>query len=70
MDLFINERVMYKDSKGTVKYIGELKERKTNSVYVGVEWDDEHIGKHKGVVDGYRYFTCDENKSGSLINVK
>lgn len=41
---------------GTIKYVGPVDG--TQGVWYGVEWDDPKRGKHDGVKDGHRYFTC------------
>lgn len=39
---------------GVVRYIGPI--LGTESIWVGVEWDDSSRGKHDGIHDGIRYF--------------
>jgi dynactin complex subunit len=41
---------------GTIRYVGEVDG--TNGVWLGVEWDDRNRGKHDGIKDGKRYFSC------------
>lgn len=41
---------------GTIKYIGRV--TGTDGLWYGVEWDDPTRGRHDGVKDGKRYFTC------------
>ena len=41
---------------GTIRYVGEVEG--TSGVWLGVEWDDSNRGKHDGIKDGKRYFTC------------
>lgn len=41
---------------GTVRYIGNVDN--TTGTWLGVEWDDPQRGKHDGLKDGRRYFTC------------
>lgn len=64
-DLAIGDRVRDKDgSRGTVRYLGPVATSKSaDTVYAGIEWDDEGRGKNDGSVtadDGttVRYFTC------------
>ncbi|KAJ7632998.1 hypothetical protein FB45DRAFT_914126 [Roridomyces roridus] len=52
-------------STGTVKFVGEV--QNTSGIWLGVEWDDSKRGKHDGVKDGIRYFTCRIPNSGSFI---
>jgi dynactin complex subunit len=44
------------DHTGTVRFVGEV--NNTSGFWLGVEWDDPKRGKHDGVKDGKRYFTC------------
>lgn len=41
---------------GTVRYVGEVDG--THGTWLGVEWDDQDRGKHDGIKDGKRYFSC------------
>lgn len=41
---------------GTVRYVGEVDG--THGTWLGVEWDDQGRGKHDGIKDGKRYFSC------------
>jgi tubulin-specific chaperone E len=41
---------------GTIRYVGEVDG--TSGVWLGVEWDDQNRGKHDGIKDGKRYFSC------------
>ncbi|KAG6862063.1 hypothetical protein C0995_007193 [Termitomyces sp. Mi166 len=50
---------------GTVKYTGPVEG--TSGTWLGIEWDDHARGKHDGVKDGKRYFTCRVQNSGSFI---
>lgn len=49
-------RIRHSGSNGTIRYIGPVDN--TTGTWLGVEWDDPHRGKHDGVRDGKRYFTC------------
>ncbi|KAJ6618857.1 hypothetical protein B0H10DRAFT_2217348 [Mycena sp. CBHHK59/15] len=50
---------------GTVRFVGNVDN--TTGVWLGVEWDDPKRGKHDGVKDGKRYFTCRVHNAGSFI---
>lgn len=50
---------------GTIKYVGLVDG--TPGIWYGVEWDDPNRGKHDGVKDGRRYFTCLVLNAGSFI---
>ncbi|KAF8205723.1 hypothetical protein K438DRAFT_1905308 [Mycena galopus ATCC 62051] len=50
---------------GTVKFVGNVDN--TSGIWLGVEWDDPKRGKHDGVKDGKRYFTCRVPNAGSFI---
>ncbi len=49
-------RISHSGSIGTVRYVGPVDG--TNGLWLGVEWDDQTRGKHDGIKDGKRYFTC------------
>ncbi|KAG6833649.1 hypothetical protein H0H87_002845 [Tephrocybe sp. NHM501043] len=50
---------------GTVRYTGPVEG--TSGTWLGIEWDDPNRGKHDGVKDGIRYFTCCVPNSGSFV---
>ncbi|KAJ7766787.1 hypothetical protein B0H16DRAFT_1309252 [Mycena metata] len=50
---------------GTIRFVGNVDN--TSGVWLGVEWDDPKRGKHDGVKDGKRYFTCRIRNAGSFI---
>jgi dynactin complex subunit len=41
---------------GTVRYVGQVDG--TSGMWLGVDWDDGSRGKHDGIKDGKRYFSC------------
>ncbi|KAJ7137777.1 outer arm dynein light chain 1 [Mycena epipterygia] len=49
----------------TVRFVGAVDN--TSGIWLGVEWDDPLRGKHDGVKDGKRYFTCRIQNAGSFI---
>lgn len=49
-------RIRYAGAVGTVRYLGPV--HNTPGNWLGVEWDDPKRGKHDGVKDGKRYFSC------------
>ncbi|KIY50756.1 RNI-like protein [Fistulina hepatica ATCC 64428] len=61
----IGIRLSYSGFHGTVRYVGEVVG--TIGTWIGIEWDDPKRGKHDGVKDGVRYFTCKVRNSGSFI---
>ncbi|KAF7637734.1 CAP-Gly domain-containing protein [Meloidogyne graminicola] len=61
----LNQRILLNDSKGVVKYYGELEV--TNGFWVGVDWDDKNRGKHDGSYKGKKYFKAFSNTSGSFL---
>ena len=77
----VDDRIQLAESRGTVRYIGHsfVFRRSSHSrdlgpiqnregVWVGIEWDDEHRGKHNGVVNNQRYFETKGNTlSGSFV---
>ncbi|KAH9857205.1 hypothetical protein C2E23DRAFT_806938 [Lenzites betulinus] len=58
-------RISHAGHLGTVRFVGPVEG--TQGVWLGVEWDDPNRGKHDGVKDGRRYFTCLVPNSGSFI---
>ncbi|EIW60185.1 uncharacterized protein TRAVEDRAFT_164763 [Trametes versicolor FP-101664 SS1] len=58
-------RLSHSGFLGTVRFVGPVDG--TQGVWLGVEWDDPKRGKHDGVKDGKRYFTCLVPNSGSFI---
>ncbi|KAI0333552.1 hypothetical protein GY45DRAFT_1296987 [Cubamyces sp. BRFM 1775] len=61
----IGTRLSYSGHLGTVRFVGPVDG--TQGVWLGVEWDDPKRGKHDGVKDGKRYFSCLVPNSGSFI---
>lgn len=49
-------RLILAGHTGTVKFVGQVDN--TSGIWLGVEWDDPKRGRHDGVKDGKRYFTC------------
>lgn len=52
----VGRRFCVSGHTGTVRYSGPVSG--TSGEWLGVEWDDPWRGKHDGVKDGQRYFTC------------
>jgi tubulin-specific chaperone E len=52
----VGDRISYSNHLGTVKFVGSVEN--TSGTWLGVEWDDPKRGKHDGVKDGKRYFSC------------
>ena len=52
----IGARLILSGHIGTVRFVGQVDG--TAGVWLGVEWDDPDRGKHDGVKDGKRYFSC------------
>lgn len=52
----VGTRISHSGSLGTVRYVGSVDG--TQGIWLGVEWDDLKRGKHDGVKDGRRYFSC------------
>ncbi|KAF9066316.1 outer arm dynein light chain 1 [Rhodocollybia butyracea] len=61
----VGDRISYLGQLGVVKFVGEVEN--TNGLWLGVEWDNPERGKHDGVKDGKRYFSCRIPNSGSFI---
>ena len=52
----VGARLVHSGYIGTVRFVGAVDA--TQGTWLGVEWDDPKRGKHDGVKDGRRYFTC------------
>ncbi|CAG8530518.1 4923_t:CDS:10 [Paraglomus occultum] len=61
----LNKRIQVEDQLATVRYVGPVPP--TKGEWLGVEWDNVSRGKHDGVHEGVRYFTCSTPNSGSFI---
>ncbi|TFK42454.1 hypothetical protein BDQ12DRAFT_275920 [Crucibulum laeve] len=61
----VGTRLNYSGHLGTVKFVGSV--NNTTGVWIGVEWDEAERGKHDGVKDNKRYFSCRIPNSGSFI---
>ncbi|KAJ7578440.1 outer arm dynein light chain 1 [Mycena floridula] len=58
-------RISLSGHLGTIKFVGAVEN--TTGTWLGVEWDDPERGRHDGVKDGVRYFSCRIPNSGSFI---
>ena len=57
MDLPIaGSRIRLAEHFGTIRFVGQVDG--TTGIWLGVEWDDPKRGRHDGVKDNKRYFTC------------
>ncbi|KAJ3889458.1 hypothetical protein GG344DRAFT_51574 [Lentinula edodes] len=61
----VGDRISYSGHLGTVKFIGEVEN--TTGIWLGIEWDNPDRGKHDGVKDDKRYFSCRVPNAGSFI---
>lgn len=52
----VGTRLRLAGHAGTVRFVGNVDN--TSGIWLGVEWDDPKRGKHDGLKDGKRYFTC------------
>ena len=56
-DVVAGDRVEAVDgARGRVRWVGVVDGR--DGEWIGIQWDERGRGKHDGVVDGKRYFTC------------
>ena len=64
----MNCRVEFTGDHGTVRYEGPLQhlEKKSEDIWIGIEWDLSNRGKNNGCVGGYKYFEANE-LGGSLV---
>lgn len=56
MSLHIGSRIQIGKDRATVLFIGTVKG--TKGEWLGIEWDDPKRGKHEGLHQDTRYFTC------------
>ncbi|KIK58192.1 hypothetical protein GYMLUDRAFT_1006380 [Collybiopsis luxurians FD-317 M1] len=61
----VGDRISLSGYLATVKYVGNVEN--TTGIWIGVEWDSPERGKHDGVKDGKRYFSCRFPRAGSFI---
>ncbi|KAK0496897.1 hypothetical protein EDD18DRAFT_1073528 [Armillaria luteobubalina] len=61
----IGARISLSGHIGSIRFVGPV--RRTTGSWLGVEWDNPERGKHDGVRDGTRYFSCRIPNSGSFI---
>lgn len=52
----VGARINHSGNLGTIRFVGNV--LKTTGIWLGVEWDDPQRGRHDGVKDGHRYFSC------------
>ncbi|KAM6971979.1 tubulin-specific chaperone E [Aplochiton taeniatus] len=64
----VGKRVSCDGERGTVQYVGSVPP--TPGLWLGVEWDNPARGKHDGIHQGVRYFTCRHPHGGSFIRPK
>ena len=53
----VGQRLSYGNNICTLRYIGELEVGKGE--WLGVEWDDDQLGKNDGTYQGRQYFRCE-----------
>ncbi|TCD68444.1 hypothetical protein EIP91_010730 [Steccherinum ochraceum] len=61
----VDTRISHGGTIGTIRFVGPVDG--TRGEWLGVEWDDLHRGKHDGVKDGNRYFSCLVPNSGTFL---
>nr|XP_009679102.1 PREDICTED: tubulin-specific chaperone E [Struthio camelus australis] len=61
----LGRRILCGTEYATVRYVGSVPP--TAGIWLGVEWDDPQRGKHNGIHEGTRYFTCRHPRGGSFI---
>ncbi|OBZ69257.1 Tubulin-specific chaperone E [Grifola frondosa] len=61
----VGARLNYSGNLGTIRFVGHVDN--TQGIWLGVEWDNPRRGKHDGVKDGRKYFSCIIPNSGSFI---
>ncbi|KAG7448214.1 uncharacterized protein BT62DRAFT_1059403 [Guyanagaster necrorhizus] len=61
----IGARISLSGHIGSIRFVGSV--HGTKGTWLGVEWDNPERGKHDGVKDGTRFFSCRISNSGSFI---
>ncbi|KAI7888706.1 CAP Gly-rich domain-containing protein [Mucor mucedo] len=61
----VGARIQIGKDRATVMYTGTVEG--TTGEWLGIEWDDPTRGKHDGLHQGTRYFSCRHAKSGSFV---
>ncbi|XP_077428152.1 tubulin-specific chaperone E isoform X1 [Vanacampus margaritifer] len=61
----LGRRVACSEHRATVRFVGAVPP--TAGVWLGVEWDEPARGKHDGLHQGVRYFTCRHPTGGSFV---
>ena len=56
MNNYNGQRLSFQGERCTVRFIGSLNDKAGD--WLGVEWDHDSKGKHDGVQNGVRYFSC------------
>jgi dynactin complex subunit len=62
----LGQRVLLRTQYGSIRYVGKLinNPKAGDDIWLGIEWDEDgQKGKHSGMVDGIRYFTCEFHRS-------
>uniref|UniRef100_A0A8D0HNV8 Tubulin-specific chaperone E n=1 Tax=Sphenodon punctatus TaxID=8508 RepID=A0A8D0HNV8_SPHPU len=61
----VGRRILCDGDYATVRYVGAVPP--TTGLWLGVEWDNPHRGKHNGNHEGTQYFSCRHPTGGSFI---
>ncbi|VDL91177.1 unnamed protein product [Schistocephalus solidus] len=61
----IGARVMQREQRGTIKYVGTL--ANSPAVWIGVDWDSPDRGRHNGSYKGVKYFDAHGPTSASFV---
>lgn len=65
----VGGRLQVGEHRCTIRYIGEIQERK--GVWVGVEWDNSDQGEHSGRIHEHQYFQTEHGEaSGSFLGLE
>ncbi|XP_077552042.1 tubulin-specific chaperone E-like [Haemaphysalis longicornis] len=64
-EVAVGTRVSCDGHHGVVRYRGPVVD--TKGTWLGIEWDDQHRGKHNGCHNGVQYFNTSWETGGSFI---
>lgn len=64
-EVAVGTRVSCDGHHGVVRYRGPVVD--TKGTWLGIEWDDQHRGKHSGCHNGVQYFHTSSETGGSFI---
>lgn len=65
----LGSRISIAGKRACVCFVGQLEDQEGQ--WVGLDWDDPNRGKHDGIYNGKRYFSCrDVRLSGTFMRLE